>query len=567
MYVERVSSQQKVPMVIFEEEKQSLHLAKLRRKEEEDTVKMLAEKYRLPYADLSVVPINVDALALVAEKEARDAELAVVQKTGKRLEIGVRSPEGPKTKAALEDLKRRRFTANLFLVSRAGLEKAWAAYRQVARRSGAITGAVDVSPERLAEFRSRVRALTDIAGVLKGVEAKRATDVLEVILAGALELDASDVHLEPQSDGIRIRYRLDGLLADAAMLPPSSYRFILSRIKLISEMKLNVQTRGQDGRFTIRAEGAEMEVRTSTLPGPYGENLVLRVLNPKTIAIGFAELGLQPWMQQAIAVELAKPNGMILTTGPTGSGKTTTLYAFLREVHTAGVKIITLEDPIEYRLAGIEQTQVNAAAGYDFASGLRSILRQDPDVILVGEIRDLETASTAMHSALTGHLVFSTLHTNTAAGTIPRLLDLGVDPAIMAPAINVTMAQRLVRRLCQTCRKERPATAEEHGMLKAEIAALPADVPKPTLKEPAVLWAAAGCPKCGGTGYKGRIGVFEIILVNDEVEKLVSQRPTEVDIKEAARRQRQITMRQDGVLKVLAGITDLAEVERVVGAA
>ncbi|MDP3727636.1 MAG: GspE/PulE family protein [bacterium] len=552
-------------MVAFEEGKQEEQLAKLRRKEEEDTVKLLAEKYRLPYADLSAVPINVDALALVREEDARGAELAVIQKTGKRLEIGVRNPEQPNTKAVLGELGERHFTADLFLVSRASLEKAWTAYVNVARRARVITGEVEVSAERLAQFRGEVHALADIKELLTKTETKRATDILEIILAGALQVDASDIHLEPQAGEVRIRYRIDGVLADAAALPPASYKFLLSRIKLISEMKLNIQTRGQDGRFTIRIEGVDMEVRSSTLPGPYGENIVLRVLNPKNIAITFAELGMQPWTARAMAKELSKPNGMILTTGPTGSGKTTTLYTFIRETHTPGVKIITLEDPIEYRLAGIEQTQVAPEAGYDFANGLRSILRQDPDVILVGEIRDLETAQTAMHAALTGHLVFSTLHTNNAAGTIPRLLDLGVDPAIMAPAINVAMAQRLLRRLCAQCRQPYAAPASERQALQAEIDTLPAGVERPAVPEPLMLSRAVGCAECNGTGYRGRAGVFEIILVDDTIEQLVFRRPSEVEIKEAARAQGQITMRQDAILKVLAGITDLPEVERVVG--
>ncbi len=552
-------------MPAFEEGKQRERLSQLRRKEEEDTVKLLAEKYRIPYADLSAVPINVDALALVREADARSGELAVIQKAGRRLEIGVRNPEESKAKTVLDELRRQRYEPDLFLVSRASLEKAWTAYANVARRARAITGEVEVSAERLAEFRAQVNALPDIASLLKGVESKRATDILEIILAGALQVDASDIHLEPQAASVRTRYRLDGVLADVAVLPAASYKFILSRIKLISEMKLNIQSRGQDGRFTIRAEGQEMEVRSSTLPGPYGENIVLRILNPKAIAIGFEGLGMPPVTERAMARELSKPNGMILTTGPTGSGKTTTLYTFIREAHQPGVKIITLEDPIEYRLAGVEQTQVDPSSGYDFASGLRSILRQDPDVILVGEIRDLETASTAMHAALTGHLVFSTLHTNDAAGTIPRLLDLGVDPAIMAPAINVVMAQRLVRRLCPKCRQEYPATKDEGQRLSQEIEALPAGIEKPERKEPLMLWKAVGCPECNGTGYRGRIGVFEIILVDDALEKLVFQRPSAVDIKNAAREQGQITMRQDGILKVLAGITDLAEVERVVG--
>lgn len=552
-------------MAAFEEEKQKIRLAQLRKKEEEDTVKLLAEKYNTPYADLSAVPVNVDALALLAEAEAKESEMAVIQKVGKKLQIGVRNPDSPKTKLSLDGLKSRRYDFDLFLVSRSGLEKAWASYSNIARRSRVISGEVDVSSRRLEEFGSRVKTIADIAELLKGVESKRTTDVLEIILAGALKVDASDVHLEPQSEIVRLRFRMDGVLSDVALLPQASYKFLLSRIKLISEMKLNVQTRGQDGRFTIKAKATAMEVRVSTLPGPYGENIVLRVLNPEAITVGFDGLGMQPWAKEAMVKELSKPNGMILTTGPTGSGKTTTLYAFIREVHKPGIKIITLEDPIEYHLAGIEQTQIEPVSGYDFAGGLRSILRQDPDVILIGEIRDLETAKTAMHAALTGHLVFSTLHTNNAAGTIPRLLDLGVDPAIMAPAINITMAQRLIRRLCEKCKQEYDATKDERQTVNADVETLPDGVGRPKLAEPLKLWRAAGCQECNNTGYKGRTGVFEIILVDDVIEQMIFKKPSEVDLKKAAKEQGQITMRQDGILKVLAGITDLAEVERVVG--
>jgi len=463
-------------------------------------------------------------------------------------------------------LKNLGYLFDLFLVSKTSLEKAYHYYERVGQHGRAIAGEVNVSVERLNEFRSRTHTTADIELLLKSVHAKRITDILEIFIAGALETDASDIHLEPQSEHVRARFRLDGVLNDVATIPSDQYKFILSRIKLISEIKLNVHSRGQDGRFTIKVEGAEIEVRTSTLPGPYGENIVLRILNPKNIGVGFTELGMQPWVQEAMKRELAKPNGMILTTGPTGSGKTTTLYAFIREVHKPGVKIITLEDPIEYHITGVEQTQVEPEAGYDFASGLRSILRQDPDVILVGEIRDLETAQTAMHSALTGHLVFSTLHTNNAAGTIPRLLDLGVDPAIMAPAINVAMAQRLVRRLCETCKTEYTASPEELQSIQREVNDLPTSIPKPNLDEHPKLWKAPGCDKCNHTGYKGRISVFEIILINDTIEQLVFQKPSEIDIKKAAKDQGQITMRQDGILKALAGITDLGEVERVVGA-
>ena len=552
-------------MPTFNEEKEEQQVAKLRHKEEEDTAKMLAERFGIPYANLAIIPVNVDALVLVPEADARAAELAVIQSVGRKLDIAVHNPGSPAAKELLEHLATDRYTWDLVFVSKTSLAKAWTFYAAAHRRASAIAGQVDVSADRIATFRAKVKGIADIAGLLTGLAEKRTTDILEVIIAGSIETDASDIHLEPQAEHVRLRYRLDGVLNDVATIPSTSYKYLLSRVKLISEMKLNIQTRGQDGRFTIHIDNVEIEVRTSVLPGPYGENIVLRILNPKNIAVGFTDLGMQPWIQEVMAKELAKPNGMIMTTGPTGSGKTTTLYAFLREVHKPGTKIITLEDPIEYHIAGIEQTQIHAQSGYDFPSGLRSILRQDPDVILVGEMRDFETAHTAMNAALTGHLVFSTLHTNNAAGTIPRLIDLNIEPAIIAPAINVAMAQRLVRKLCEKCKTTAEADAVTRTAIEAELAGLPKTVKQPVLPTPLMLPKAVGCDACHTTGYKGRLGVFEIILIDDAVERLVFKKPSEVEMKQAAAAQGQITMRQDGVLKVLAGITDFPEVDRVVG--
>jgi type II secretory ATPase GspE/PulE/Tfp pilus assembly ATPase PilB-like protein len=292
----------------------------------------------------------------------------------------------------------------------------------------------------------------------------------------------------------------------------------------------------------------------------------MRILNPKAIDVKFSDLGMQPWVSQAMETEMNRPNGMILTTGPTGSGKTTTLYTFLRTIYDPTIKIITLEDPIEYHLKGIAQTQVDSEKGYDFANGLRSIVRQDPDVILVGEIRDLETADIALQAALTGHLVFSTLHTNDAAGTIPRLIDLGVKPQSIAPALNVTMAQRLIRKLCPKCRAEGQLTDEQKKAIESEFPNFPKNIPIPSPNEWKIFIATqSGCDGCSHTGYKGRLGIFEIIFIDEAIEKLIMTSPSEFDIKKGAIAQGQITMRQDGILKILAGITDYSEYERVVG--
>ncbi len=324
------------------------------------------------------------------------------------------------------------------------------------------TGIIELE-KKIDEIGKEIKNLSD----LKDRISKTATtEILEIIFAGALKTEASDIHFEPQEKGVRLRFRTDGVLQDMAEFDKAAYGPVLSRIKLMAGLKLNVHDRPQDGRFTIRSASMDIEVRVSALPGAYGESIVMRMLDPRTIRKGLEELGLRDELLEEVKKQLKKTTGAILTTGPTGSGKTTTLYAFLNWVNKPGIKAITIEDPIEYHIKGVYQTQVEPEKGYSFSSGLRSIVRQDPDVILVGEVRDAETAEIAMHAALTGHLVFSTLHTNDAAGTIPRLIDMGIKPQIIAPAINMAMAQRLVRKICQECRKKERASAEEAEKIK-----------------------------------------------------------------------------------------------------
>ncbi len=551
---------------MFDEEKSNRRLTILRRKDTEASTQLLAQKYGIPYADLTTLPVEIDAIRIVPEAEARAAEAVVFQVIGSRLKIAVRNPDGQETKALLTRLRAAPYGCDVFLASILGLAHAWEFYKKVPDTHSASASAIALSPARLTAIQKEISSLPDIARAVTEHAFKKTSETLEVIIAGALATDASDVHIEPQEHGVRLRMRLDGTLHDIAELPPRLFALLLSRIKLVSELKLNVHDRAQDGRFTINLEKTAMEVRTSTLPGPYGENVVLRLLNPKTIEITLHDLGMSPWVAAAMERELKKPNGLILTTGPTGSGKTTTLYTFLRAIHNPAIKIITIEDPIEYHLTGIEQTQVDTDKGYDFANGLRAIVRQDPDAILVGEIRDLETAETAMHAALTGHLVFSTLHTNDAAGTIPRLIDLGVRPSIIAPAINVAMAQRLVRKLCVVCREPTAAGDETAKNIKKELADFPKDTPVPPEQEWKIFrQSAKGCVSCNGIGYKGRTGIYEIILVNDRVEQLILASAPESDIRKEVLAQGQMTMRQDGILKVIAGITDMAELERIAG--
>ncbi len=542
-------------------------LQELRRREEEDLAKVLATKYQIPYLDTSKVTIDLDSLKIIPEREARENFIAVLQSVGKKLQIAVNNPESQGTKNILENLSSKKYELSLFLVSKSSLERAFQKYREIPRFEEIKAGVIDISQTKMEEFGVSLNSVTklkaSLENLIKQSESKKASEALELILAGSISIEASDVHLEPESNSVRLRLRLDGVLQDISSIPTTLYQLLLSRVKLISEIKLNIHDKPQDGRFTIKTHNEDIEVRTSILPGPYGESAVLRILLPKNISKTIKDLGMHERLREIIESELQKPNGMILATGPTGSGKTTTLYTFLKKITTPKVKVITIEDPIEYHLQYVSQTQVDSEKGYDFGNGLRSILRQDPDVIMVGEIRDLETAEIAMHASLTGHLVFSTLHTNDAAGTIPRLIDLGVKTNIIAPAINVTMAQRLVRTLCDKCRKEIEPTAEEIKIISENLENLPKGYEKKVAKN-FKIWKEVGCEKCNLTGFSGRIGIFEAFLVDDEMERLILKNPPEADIREAAKKQGMMTMFQDGILKVLDGITSFDELNRVV---
>jgi len=425
-----------------------------------------------------------------------------------------------------------------------------------------IVGEVKISPATLT-ITQKIKNVSDFKEKIEASLEKRVTEILEIILGGALSLDASDIHIEPLEEKTKIRARIDGVLQDILFLEKPIYENLLSRIKLLSGIKLNISDRPQDGRFSTLIEKTAIEIRTSTLPAEFGESIVLRILNPKSL-IDLEALGLKKDLLDIFNEEIKKPNGMIIVTGPTGSGKTTTLYAFLKKIQKPEIKIITIEDPIEYHLEGISQTQVDPVHGYDFANGLKSIMRQDPDVILVGEIRDLETASIALQAALTGHLVFTTLHTNDAAVTIARLQALGEKAVNIAPAINTTVAQRLVRKVCKKCSKLKKVSPEELKKLKKELSSLN-KVQIKKLTPESKIPEAIGCRDCNFTGYHGRIGIFEAFLVDDEMEKFILTSPSIAALREKAIKKGMITMYQDGLMKVLEGITTIEEVERVTG--
>ena len=424
--------------------------------------------------------------------------------------------------------------------------------------------ALSVSKERVFKIQKEIKSISDFKEKINEFLAKSVSELLEIIVGGGIYLDASDIHIEPEEAEAKIRVRIDGLLQDVTTINLVIKENLTSRIKLLSGIKLNITDRPQDGRFSILIAGISIEVRVSTLPAEHGESIVLRILNPKSL-IDLDVLGLREDLLNLFDREIKKPNGMIIITGPTGSGKTTTLYAFLKKIQKPEIKIITIEDPIEYHLKGISQTQVDPAKGYDFASGLQSIMRQDPDVILVGEIRDSKTCQIALQAALTGHLVFTTLHTNDAAGTIARLTSLEGDLINIGPAINLAIAQRLVRKICQKCTEFKTVSNEILVKLKKGLKGIPNNVKIPKLNEKLKIPQIRGCNYCNFTGYRGRIGIFEAILIDDEMEKFILKNPSIAAFREEAVKKGMVTMHQDGLIKVLQGVTTIEELERVTG--
>ncbi|MES2315165.1 MAG: GspE/PulE family protein [Patescibacteria group bacterium] len=559
-------------MADFDEEKQNKELDELHKTEEEQLVETLAtSKYGLPYINLYHYVVDNEALRAIPEDDARAMKVAPFKLSGKNILIAVRSPQDDLFAKIKEMLERKNLLPTFYMASLASLEKVWERYQELSMAESSQVGGVDISVEILRNTAKDIHKMQDISNlmteVLKENKIHKITRLLEVILAGAIAIKASDIHIEPEKEQGKLRLRLDGILQDVGFFGMDIYHLLNSRIKLLSGMKLTSKT-SQDGRFSITEGDEEINVRTSLIPGTYGESMVMRILDPKSIQVPIEQLGIEPYLFSLIEKEIKKPNGLILVTGPTGSGKTTTLYAFLRKIYSTEINIITIEDPVEYHLPGITQTQVNLNKGYTFPEGLRSALRQDPDVIMVGEIRDNDTAEIAVQSALTGHMVFSTLHTNNAAGVIPRLIDLGVNPKIMGSALSLSMAQRLVRRLCKECKTEKEPGGSEIKILQAIVTGMKEegkDLAKFNLHEvPAKLFFPVGCEKCNMTGYSGQIGIFEAIQTDENIEKIILENPSEREIKKVAKTQGILSMRQDGLIKILGGITSFDEVQGAV---
>ncbi len=549
-------------MVTFQEDRQKKKLKTLRIQEEEDLARILSSKYGLEYADLSTKSINTDALRLVPQENAKRAEVAAFGKIGKKISVALRTPNNQHVPEIIEDLERRGFVLTKYMVSLRSLQRAWERYADISFAVETKAGILDISGEQIKQLLERTKTLSgaqdEINKTFADKKTRKISHTFETILASALSNKASDIHIEPEETIVRLRFRLDGILTELVEMDIETYNLLLSRIKLLSGLKLNIKNNAQDGRFSVMIDETDIEIRTSVLPGAYGESIVLRVLNPDSILVPFEELGMRKDVIELLAREIRKPNGMILNTGPTGSGKTTTLYSFLNTVHTPEIKIVTIEDPIEYHLQGITQTQIDKK--YTFHKGLVSTLRQDPDIIMVGEIRDNEVASTAIQAALTGHLVFSTLHTNNAAGAIPRLIDLGINPNIIGSGLNIIMAQRLVRKLRDSCKKEITLSGKQKEFVGGVLATIQDKslIPENTT----VVWEPIEGGECE-SGYRGRIGVFEVIEITPDLETLIQSSPSEREIDTFAQNHGTMTMIQDGVLKILEGVTTISEIERI----
>jgi len=557
----------------FDEDKEEKELDDLKKKEEEELIQIISEeKYGIPSINLSDLPISNEAIRTIPEKEAVLKEIAPFKMIGKDLYIAIRSPQKEKLDELTNYFLEKGYVARFYMASLASLQKVWERYRELSYASESTPGSISVSGEALKRTMLGIKNIDDIKNAILEIEKDNThttSHILEVALAGAIAINASDLHFEPEEQAVRLRFRLDGVLQEVIEIPHISHKLINSRIKLLSGLKITSSAIAQDGRFSIFLDKDEISLRVSIMPGAYGESIVMRILNPKSIRVKLEDMGIEPELYDLFMREIKKPNGMILLTGPTGSGKTTTLYSFLQKIYSTEIKIITIEDPIEYHLPGISQTQTDDEKGYTFLEGLRSALRQDPDVVMVGEIRDSETAKVAVESALTGHLVFSTLHTNNAAGVIPRLIDLDVNPSILVSALSLSIAQRLVRRLCVKCKKQKEPTEEQIKIINKiidEAKSHNKDFIKYgiNISDGIRIYEPVGCPDCNNTGYHGQIGIFEAIHNDKQIEKTILQNPSERDIKEVADDQGFLNIKEDGLIKILRGITSYEEVGGVV---
>lgn len=512
---------------------------------------------KIPFKKIRPEDVSLEILEQIPEETASFYQMVPLAKKENVLEIGMVYPEDLSAQEALSFLARRRkFTYQVFLITPTKFRNILNQYKTPKREVGKAL-------EEL-EAELKTKKVSRLVEIERLVEEAPIAKVVAVILRYGVEGEASDIHIEPLKDKIRVRFRTLGVLHSSILLPIRLLSAIVSRIKILANLRIDETRIPQDGRFSTKVEDRDIDFRISTFPTTLGEKVAIRVLDPRVGLKKFKELGVSGRNFEVVKAAIEKPYGMILSTGPTGCGKTTTLYSLLQILNREGVNIVTLEDPVEYFIEGINQSQIRPEIGYDFSRGLRQIVRQDPDIVMVGEIRDQETAALVTHAALTGHIVLSTLHTNNALGVIPRLIDLGVQPFLLPPALSIAIAQRLVRKLCQNCKKKIKPKREVRDLILKEIDNVPEKVKKEIkIKEPLTIFEPVGCRDCHNTGFSGRIALFEILEMTPQLAGIILKEPSEEKILEEAKRQGMITMKQDGILKVLDGITTIEEVLRV----
>lgn len=539
-------------------------LSQIKQDNKEEETKAHATALDLNYISLKGFPINPRALSLISLAEAKKLQSVCFYLTDKEIKIGVVDPKNLKLKKFIDKLNQEKgISAELFLISDLSLNYALKLYDNLPKNIEVKEG-VEITEKDLKKYQQKNLSFDKIKNLLNVSDV---SEIIVAIIAVAIQIGASDIHIEAEEKDIKIRLRVDGVLHVVSSLDNELWRRIIARIKLISGLKINISDSPQDGRFTIHLSKEDVDVRVSTIPTKYGESIVMRLLKSSATSLEFDSLGIRGSAFEDLKKQIKRPNGMIITTGPTGSGKTTTLYAILKKLNSPENKIITLEDPIEYRLEGINQSQVKKDKNYSFASGLKSILRQDPDIVMIGEIRDLETADIAINAALTGHLVISTLHTNSAAAAIPRFLAMGAKNFLLTPALNSIIGQRLVRRICPHCKIEDKVDEKKINEIIKILKAIPKNSGFKLNEQNLAnikFYKGQGCDKCYGLGYKGRIGIYEIFSMNADIEKIIlDEKISEYTIQDLAQKNGMITMVQDGLLKAKDGITSIEEIFKV----
>lgn len=545
-------------------EQMDRNVSEINREFQEKSTLKRAHDLGLPYIDIARAPLNQDFLSLVDFATAQKARLIPFFRVGKKVRIAVSDAENPDTAEAINALKNSGYEIDVSMASSAGIEDALKFYEKSQERYKKIELIENVEEKSIATYEKEIAALSDLTKKLDTMTAEEGLNLLNIT---AMKTGASDIHYEPEESTIVVRLRIDGVLHKGFEMSLATYKNISKQIKYESRMQLNVVTVPQDGRYAFVFNEKKIGVRVSSIPTPYGESFVCRFLVGENKPITFEELGFQGTALKKLEKVCKISHGMVLSTGPTGSGKSTTLYAIINKMNTPENKIITLEDPVEYSISGVTQSQIDEKRGYDFASGLRSLLRQDPDIVMLGEIRDLETAQTAAQAALTGHVMLSTLHTNSAIETIPRLVNMGLPPFMIAPAMDTIIAQRLVRKVCPNCSTLEPLSVSEREEFELIMNNLKNINHGVDTTIPEKIKRVHGCDVCSQTGYKGRMVLAEVITVTAEIKNLILANASIVDLIAAARKEGIITMREDGFLKVAQGLTTLEEVYRVTNVA